>query len=142
MELGKTLFKIEEYEEKAIAALKNAHYLEPSDTDIIYHLSRSYIKMNMKGKALDLLEKGIERNNDPKNGLLLSKLLFEKRNYKDAILVTEGVITNDQEHPEALLVMGRSYGAIGKDEEYKQCLRKYLHIRPNDKKINAEMKRI
>lgn len=142
MELGKALLKIKGYEDKAIAALKNAHYLEPSNKSIIYHLSRAYIKMNMKKKALDLLQKGIEIYNDPRHRLLMSKLLFENKKYKDAILMAEEVVLSDPEHPEALLVMGRSYGAIGKDEEYKQCLRKYLHNRPNDPKINAEMKSI
>jgi tetratricopeptide (TPR) repeat protein len=69
-------------------------------------------------------------------------LLKSLDEYNDSIVISEEVLTLDPERSEAWLIMGRSYGAIGKNEEYKQCLRKYLHKRPDDRSIEDEMKSI
>jgi tetratricopeptide (TPR) repeat protein len=137
--MGKALSMIPGKEEKAISSFKNGIYLKPSDPEGIYHLAMLYIKRGNRQKALGVLKDGMERAPDSRIGLLLSRTLFDLRMFKDAINIADDVLAKDPNVSDAWLVMGRSYGALHKVEEYKQCLRKYLHMKPDDAKVKMEM---
>lgn len=138
LEMGKALLK-KSMDEKARKAFENAYFLLPSNPEVIFLLSRSLISANNKKRAKKILESGMERTPDPRNGLILATLQKELNEPKDAILTCEEVLSTDPEKLDAWLIMGRSYGMMGKTEEYKQCLRKYLHKRPGDEKVENEM---
>ncbi|MFW3146652.1 MAG: tetratricopeptide repeat protein [Thermoplasmatota archaeon] len=142
LQMGISLAKLEGQQNRSMAALKNAFLLDQSDPEIVYNLAVGHIRNGDKERALKALTDGMERFQDPKNGVLLARLLYETGSYNEAIITSEEVTSKDQNHPEAWLIMGRAYGSLGKSEEYKQCLRKYLHIRPDDTKVKREMERI
>jgi tetratricopeptide (TPR) repeat protein len=142
VEMGKALSMIPGKENKAISSFKNGIYLKPSDPEGIYHLALLYLKQGNRQKALGVLKDGLERTSDSRVGLLLSKTLHDLRMHKDAINIADDVLAKDPNIAEAWLVMGRSYGALRKEEEYKQCLRKYLHMKPDDAKVKMEMEEL
>jgi len=142
VEMGKALSMIPGKENKAISSFKNGIYLKPSDPEGIYHLALLYLKQGNRQKALGILKDGMERTSDHRVMLLLSRTLFDLGMHKDAINVSDDVIAKEPNAAQAWLIMGRSYGALGKTEEYKQCLRKYLHMNPEDAKVKREMESI
>ncbi len=141
LEMAKVLLKMKE-EEKAVKALKNAQFLIPSNSEVANLLARHLIKREQYQKAKGILKRAMEGSPNPEIGLLLSNLQKNLEDYSDAIITCEEVLSMDTERIEAWLIMGRSYGALGKTEEYKQCLRKYLHKRPEDRSVEDEMRSI
>ncbi len=139
LEMSKALMKKKGEEDAALKSLNNAYILIPSNVEVINLLSRQLIKKRNIKKAMNVLLAGMESSPDPENGLLLAALQRETGNPSDAIITCEEILSIDPERIDAWLIMGRSYGALDKMEEYKQCLRKYIHKRPDDITIEKEM---
>jgi len=137
--MAKALLGMKNKEEAATKALNNAFFLMPSHKEVINLLSKQLIKEKKFSKAKKILLQGMENEPDPENGILLSTLQKESGEYTDAIITAEEVLSMDSQRKDAWLIMGRSYGKLGKIEEYKQCLRKYLHMDPDNRKIELEM---
>lgn len=142
LEMSKALLKMKDKEEAATKALNNAFFFMPSNREVINLLSKQLIKKKELNKAKKILVKGMEKDPDPENGLLLATLQKESGEFTDAIITAEEVLSMDPQMIEAWLIMGRAYGKLGKLEEYKQCLRKYLHKDPDNKKVEMEMEEI
>jgi superkiller protein 3 len=142
VEMGKALADIQGKRTKAISSLKNALYLKPSDPDAAFHLASLYLKDGKTNSALKVLNDSMELLPDARVGLLLSKTYLGMKQYTESINAADDVLTQDPNLSEAWLIMGRAYSNIGKDEEYKQCLRKYLHIVPNDNSVRKELESI
>jgi tetratricopeptide (TPR) repeat protein len=142
VEMGIALSKMGGKYDKAVSSLKNALYLKPSDPDAAYHLARLLLKNGKTEDALSILSDSLERSPDPRNGILLSRTYFELSLFNDAINTADDVISQNPNSAEVWLIMGRSYSNLGKEEEYKQCLRRYLHIIPDDKKVKDELDKI
>ena len=141
-EMGVALSRISGKEDKAIASLKNVLNLDQDNIKAIQLLAELYSKAEMSQKAIDLLKKSMEKNPNPLNGLLLAQIYYSMGRNKEAVFAAEDALNLDPLIYDAWLVMGRSYGRIGRKEEYKQCLRKYLNNKPNDKKVSKELKNI
>lgn len=139
VEMGIALSQMQGRREKAVSSLNNALYLKPSDSDAAYHLAKIYIETGKVKNALKILNETMERNPDPRIGLLLSKTYLGLERFNDAINTSDDVLSQNPNLAESWLIMGRSYSRLGKDEEYKQCLRKYLHIVPEDTKVKREL---
>ncbi|MGA1819539.1 MAG: tetratricopeptide repeat protein [Thermoplasmatota archaeon] len=139
VEMGIALSQMKDRKDKAISAFKNAIYLKPSDPDASFYLSDLYLRERQPNKALSVLTKAVSLTPDPRIGSLLARTLAGMRKYKEAIAAADDVISKDPGQPEAWLIMGRAYKATGKIEEYRQCLRKYLHLVPDDMKVREEL---
>lgn len=139
VEMGVALSRMKGRKEKAISALKNALYLKPSDPDASFHLAGIHIEGGQPDKALPILKKALSLGPDPRIGSLLSRTYIGLKMYKEAISAADDVVTKDPDRPDAWLLMGRAYNALGQTEEYKQCLRKYLHLVPDDDKVRKEL---
>ncbi|MBN1538749.1 MAG: tetratricopeptide repeat protein [Candidatus Thermoplasmatota archaeon] len=139
IEMGVALSRMKGRKEKAVSALKNALYLKPSDPDASFHLAGLYIEDGQPEKALPVLKKALSFGVDPRIGSLLARTYIMLRMYKEAISAADDVVTKDPDHPEAWLLMGRAYNSLGRTEEYKQCLRKYLHLVPDDDGVRKEL---
>ena len=139
VEMGIALSKMKDRKDKAISAFKNALYLKPSDVKASFHLSELYLRGGDAKKALAVLKKAASHGPDPKIGSLLAKTYSSLKQYKEAIATADDVLSKDPTHSDAWLIMGRAYKATGRVEEYKQCLRKYLHLIPDDRTIREEL---
>jgi len=139
VEMGIALSQMKDRKDKAISAFKNALYLKPSDPDASFHLSDLYLRERQPNRALSVLQKAVSLTPDPRVGSLLARTYAGMKRYKEAIAAADDVLSKDPNHSEAWLIMGRSYKAVGKMEEYRQCLRKYLHLVPDDRKIREEL---
>ncbi|OYT45586.1 hypothetical protein B6U90_02915 [Thermoplasmatales archaeon ex4484_6] len=139
LELGKALLKLDGKENAAEKALNNAYLLIPSDVDVVKTYSRLLLKKGYTEKAFKVLKEGMERTPDPRVGLMLAAIQKDLSNHSDAVITCEEVLNMEPGLTEAWLLMGRSYGALGKVEEYKQCLRQYLHKKPEDNLVRREL---
>jgi tetratricopeptide (TPR) repeat protein len=139
LEMARALLKMKDKQDAATKALNNAYLLIPSDSDVVNLLSKQLIREKNLKKAKSILLKGMEKDPHPENGLLLATLQKESGEFSDAIITSEEVLSMDPRILDAWLIMGRAYGEMGKMEEYKQCLRKYLHKNPDNDRVKEEM---
>ena len=141
-EMAKALSMMDGKEEKAISSLKNVLTLEKGNSGAIHLMAELLLRSGKGEKAASVLLTGMDMKPKPENGLLLAKVYHSLGRQKDAIMAAEDALSLDPLLYNAWLVMGRSYGALNRKEEYKQCLRKYLNNHPNDEKIIKELKMI
>jgi tetratricopeptide (TPR) repeat protein len=142
LEMGKTLLQMEGMEEKVIPVLKNSLTLDPFQKETALILSSEYRRRKEPLRSYEVLKKVMDSHPDPVIGAALSDVLFTLGRYKDCIDIAELTLSLDPESLRTLIPMGRSYGKLGKSEEYRQCLRRYLHKFPNDKVVEAEIRDI
>ncbi len=142
LEMGKALLQMEGMEGKVLPVLKNALSLDPFRKDSALILSSEYVRRKEYQKAYEVLKKVMDSHPDPSIGGELAMVLYSMGRFKDCIDISDMTISIEPESSMTLLPMGRSYGKIGKTEEYKQCLRRYLHKNPSDRSVEAEMRAI
>jgi tetratricopeptide (TPR) repeat protein len=140
--MGKTLLQMEGMDGKVLPVLKNALSLDPFRKDTALILSSEYTRRKEYQKAFEVLKKVMDSHPDPSIGGELAMVLYSMGRFKDCIDISEITFSLEPESTLTLLPMGRSYGKIGKTEEYKQCLRRYLHKFPSDRSVEAEMRAI
>ncbi|MDG6224409.1 MAG: tetratricopeptide repeat protein [Candidatus Thermoplasmatota archaeon] len=128
--------------ERAMLALEKAIKLGWSDLGSGLELSSIYIEAKEQKKARELLEFLTDRYQDPGSYLMKANVEFSMDLFKECIDSSESSLRLDPDNMEPYLLMGRCYGRMGRMEEYKQCLKKYLHTRPNDDNIVRELSSI
>ena len=141
-EMAVALSNIPGNDERAISALGNSIHLNPDNSSAVYLMASLLEKTGDQKRALGILKQGMERNPSGMNSYLLSRILYEVGRYKDSIISAEDAISLDQNLFDAWIVMGRAYGKLGKNEEYMQCLRRYLNFNSNDAQISEELRNI
>lgn len=141
-EMAVALSNIPGNDERSISALGNSIHLDPDNSSAVYLMASLLERTGDKKRALGILKQGMERNPSSMNSYLLSRILCEIGRYNDAIISAEDAISLDQNLSDAWIVMGRAYGKLGKNEEYKQCLRRYLNSNPDDAQISEELRNI
>lgn len=141
-QMGLALSNIKGGEDRAISALENSIHLNPDNVEAANLLGKLLHSKGDIEKAYSLLKRSMENNPSSETGTLLSVISYEMRNHKESIVWAEDTLSLDPSNYKVLLVMGRAYGKTGMKEEYKQCLRKYLHYNPEDEKIEKELESI
>jgi lipopolysaccharide biosynthesis regulator YciM len=88
---------------------------------------------------MEVLEGITENYPDALSHLMKARIELASRDYTDCIDSSEQALSLDANIHEALLVMGKAYESLGKVEEYKQCLRRYIAVKPGDEKVRQEL---
>lgn len=133
---------IEKGLDRARSALEKARSIGSDDLRSGLELSEVYLEMGEDEKAKDLLEFLTDRYQDPRSYLLKAYAEYSLGMFKDCIDSSESSLRLDQNNLQAYIIMGRCYGKLGRIEEYRQCLRKYLHSDPDNKKAIEELSSI
>jgi peroxiredoxin len=101
--------------EEAIDAFEMVLQLLPQDRGIFPRLTHLYVQSgrHKDGEALISRFKSIMRDDDPRDGLLLSNMLMEVKRYEEAREVAENVLAKEPENREALSMLAEIHEALG-----------------------------
>jgi len=138
-ETGLAFMKKKDKLDRARFCFENSIQLGKDDIETGRSLAKVHEMMGDLESALNVLRGLTEKFPDAKINFSMANVCFKNKKYKESIEYAERSLTLDQNIPESLLVMGRSYGALGKNEEYKQCLRRYLGKVHDDDLVKEEL---
>jgi tetratricopeptide (TPR) repeat protein len=125
--------------DKAKYSLENAIHLGLDNLETKRALAEVSYELKDLRAAMEILEEITDNYPDAISHLMKAKIELSSREYSDAIDSSEQALSLDSNLHEALLIMGKSYNSLGKVEEYKQCLRRYINSNPNDDDVRKEL---
>lgn len=96
-------------------------------------LAEAYRKMGLVQQALELCERGVDRNPKYVSGLVAyGKILIELENYKDAITQLKQAVQLKSDNVLANRLLGLSYQKMGHPELALKYFKTLLYLKPND----------
>ncbi len=115
----------------AIEAFNKASALEPSNPVILTELGKSYLADNQTGRAVEALEKAIEKKSDYYEAYSVLAKVYEKLGQEDkALVVLEEAILKSQ-RPELIYESGRIYYNQGRIEKAIERFQTAVEINPH-----------
>jgi len=134
----------------ALEALKHALVIDGTDADALYALGTTYQVLGEHDNAIDAFEEALRFGPDfpeayqglETNYAALGKtqeaayaqamFLFTKQRYNDAATQLEAIVAESPDLMQAYLGLGLVYEKLGRSEEAKVALKRFLEANPND----------
>jgi len=117
---------------QAIAKLNNVIRIRPNYISAISHLASLYFNLGQTGKALEILNRGLNRN--PDNIHLAGQLglmLVQTKNFSEAIPFLEYVCEKDRSDPDYFNYLGLAYMGVGSLEKAREMFKEALRLDPD-----------
>lgn len=155
-----TLYDRQGQTDKAIGALKSAIDLDKTDADALYSLGAIYQKQGNHADAVIQFQEALRYDpywEQPYQGLATSyaalgkpaeaayargMVAFAQKKYSDAATQLEAVVAKSPDMTPAYFGLGLSYEQLGKRDQAKQALAKYLSANPDDMVASEAMARL
>jgi TolB-like protein len=126
--------------ELALSESRKAMELDPTGLALMVHGN----VLNYSGRpseGIPFMQKGLELlRKDPRRPVLMVRLAdahLQCQEYEQAAKLTQDILGQRRDHPEALLILAATLGHLGQESEARSALEQYHRVEPN---LEAAMK--